>query len=144
MDERAFERELRTRFNRASIEVRRDPEWAATHGFHWDALVCWDRDRIDEEPYAFFVCQRRGLPVDPCEAMFPHMHQQMLAAKAPSRGTYLQDVEFRERDRILAEDRDLAEGFDRAWNEENDVPGRLQSIHGLSQKWSIPQLEAAT
>lgn len=64
-----FQKQLRRRLNNSHISVRRDCMWAVKHGFHKDSVLCWDKAPRSGEPYVFFVCQRNGYPVEPCEAM---------------------------------------------------------------------------
>jgi len=137
MNEFRFQTELRRRLDRASISVRRDPRWAIANGWHPDAFLCWDRDRITDEPYVFFVCQRRGIPHEPCEAMIAMISRNSMNRVARARGTYLQGVEQRERERAEANDRSVQDRFDNTFNNILDVPGRAQSLAGNSQMWTV-------
>lgn len=63
-----FQRLLRSSLY-STLSVRRDADWAARHGFHPDALQVWDQAPATGTPYVVFVCQRKGLPVEPCQEM---------------------------------------------------------------------------
>lgn len=52
----------------STITVRRDRPWACQHGFHPDALQVWDQ-APSGEPYVVFICQRKGLPIEPTQEM---------------------------------------------------------------------------
>ena len=145
MNEFRFQTELRRRLDRVSIEVRRDPRWASEHGFHPEAFLCWDRDRVTEEPYVFFVCQRGGRPHEPCDSMIAMIARNSMNRVARgARGTYLQGVMERERKRVEADDHGIGDAFDTRWNGILDVPGRSQSMAGNSQMWSMdPTLKYA-
>ena len=122
--------------------VRRDPAWAHSNGWHQDALLCWDRDRITEEPYVFFVCQRNGVPHEPCERMIEMIFSNSMNRLAPAPGSYLERVERRERARAAADEQDCADRFENTFHNILDVPGRTQSIAGNSQRWTMdPTLE---
>lgn len=137
MNEFRFQAALRSRFDRASITVRKDPIWAHANGWHQDALLCWDRNRITDEPYVFFICQKDGIPHEPCTGMIDLLWTNSMNHLAGARGTYLQDVMLRERDRMNADNQACSDRFDRKYNEILDVPGRAQSLAGNSQMWTV-------
>lgn len=78
-----LERELRRILSCSSIEVRRDPVYAISSGWHPEALQVWDRGVQSGIPYPVAVLQRKGVPCDPTPLFFkklwdayaPNVHQ---------------------------------------------------------------------
>lgn len=99
----------------STMSVRRDPAWAASHGFHPDSYLVWDTS-LSGEPYVVFVCQRMGRPLEPNQEMLSAIRAMDAARVHGGRRAWAGEAANATRDMDLAaaakRERSFRERFD--------------------------------
>jgi hypothetical protein len=117
VDAAQFQRELRRRLSDSSIEVRRDPEWAARRKIHPEALLVFEKGHATGRPYLVLACERDGLPVEPGDREINWIAGHAADRIHAGRRGWAAECEQRERERVCLEEAALSARF-RAGREE--------------------------